>query len=379
MQRLKLAGAAKVCGWALLAVVGAGAGCAGKGGLETLDEMIERLDWAMTPSLPSPDSGTYARLTGKPRDPVIGALVRDLTFDRSLEAAAAGLALNAVEGFGGITRWELREALWRGGWPYPVHDARGWSAAGGEAPPEDTFRWLEATQEGDVIGLVRARGRMGDGWVGMRAHPEVDLGSVPRSATLGTQITLPAIPGAIWRVSDGGGQLYEGTLEVEEPLLLSSAGEWLVQILQDGRELARFPVYVEIAAPEAPLLRTPRDAPLIGTAADADRWARDLLKHVRATYRLPAWETHPLLEAVARKLVEDPSRPAADLLTGVGFRGADALVWTCDDVTVENCLDRLIWDPRRRAGLLSTELDSVGMSVRLDARGVHMLMLLADG
>jgi hypothetical protein len=61
-------------------------------------------------------------------------MVGDLAFDRALESASAGLALDAADGTGGLARWELREAAWRGGWPYPVTDARGWGTVSGTAP-----------------------------------------------------------------------------------------------------------------------------------------------------------------------------------------------------------------------------------------------------
>jgi hypothetical protein len=359
----------------LLAVL---AGCARNTGPQSLAERAKDLDWELTPSLPSPDVGTYMASAGKPKDPLVTTLVGNMSFDRSLEAAAAGMALSAVEGFGGIQRWELREALWRGGWPYPVFDARGWSAASGEAPPDDMLRWLEAFPEGDTIGLVRARGRLGDAWVGMRAHPEIDLGLLPRAAVLGQQLVLPQVEGATYRIADGGGTLFEGNLDRGDTLLLTSAGEWVVQVLRAGKELARFPVYVEIAPPDVPLLRTARDAPLIGTAADADTWTRDLLKHVRTTYRLPPWEQMPMLDSAASTLAADPNRGADDVLKALGYDVGEALVWTCDDVTVENCLDRWIWDPRRREGLLSLTLDSVGLHTVLDARGLHLLLVLAD-
>lgn len=350
--------------------------CAHQGRVDTLAERVADLDWTLTPALPSPDAGTYMTAPGRPRDVLVARMVDGYAHDRSLEAGATGLALAAVEGLGGLTRWELRESLWRGGWPYPVQDARGWSSLASEPPPQDLLAWLDGLPRDVPIGLVRARGRMGDGWIGMRGQPDVDLGMLPRRMPLGGTLTLPAVPGATWRLSDGGGTLSSGTLDAGASLLLSSAGEWLMQILRDGRELARFPVYVGIDAPEEPLLRARETPPLIGTADDAVAWAEELLRHVRKAYGLKPWTPDSLLATAARTLAREPDRPVAELLRPLAVDTETARVWMCDDNTVENCLDRWVWDPALRGALLSNDLDAIGLYGTVDPKGVHLTAVL---
>jgi hypothetical protein len=361
----------------LIATLSLAAGCPKSPA--TLRERADSIPWEVTPSLPAPSSGTYGAAPGAPRDPIVRMMIGDLAFDRALESASAGLALDAADGTGGLARWELREASWRGGWPYPVSDARGWATVSSTAPPDDLFAWVESVPEGQPMALVRARGAMADAWVGMRAEPAFDLGALPREAPLGTAITLPPVPGAVFRLADGGGTLLEGPLDQGEHLLLTSAGEWLLQVVRENLELVKAPIYVGIPAPDQPLLRTSGTPPLIGTVEDADAWARRLFTHVRQAYRLRPWQRDPLLDAVAERLDAADARPLPEILTAVGLSGTNATVWTCDDVTVENCLDRLVWDPRKRAALLDTNIDLMGLHARLDARGVHLRVVLGGG
>lgn len=349
--------------------------CAAKAPVPLM-ERAAKLDWASTPILPSPTAGAYQRLPGTPRDTVVKVLADGLSFDHALEAGAAALALDAVDGRGGLQRWELREAMWRGGWPYPVTEARGWDALNNDPPPPELLTWLEGIPAEQPMALVRARGRVGDAWIGVHAAPEVDLPILPRRAPLGTPLDLPALAGASYRLADGGGALFEGPLDRGERLLLTSAGEWLLQINVGEREVAKAPIYVSLEPPETPLLRLP-DPPLIGTAEDANAWARRLLDHVRQTYRLRRWSSDPMLDAAARTMALQPERKPLDVLAALGFTRTQATVWDCTDATVEHCLDRWVWDPRRRQALLSTDLDTVGLYTTLGPRGVRLLLVLA--
>jgi hypothetical protein len=344
----------------------------------SLVDLADRTDFAVTPRLPAPASGTYLSFPEEPRDELIEKFLRGKRHDGALASAGAALALAILEDDTMLTRWGLREALWRGGFPYPVYDARSWEARSGDAPPRDLFTWVEAVDETEPMTLVRARGLHGDAWIGIRARPEIDLGALPRRAPPGTSIRVPALPGATYRLTDGAGNLYEGDLTGGEQLLLASAGEWLLEITRDRRELARMPIYVGISPPDEPLLKLPGDPPVIGDAEDAAAASAELLAHVRSAYVLPQWQSDPSLDIAAQKVATAPPHDTSRILEALGYRREDVVVWACDDVTVENCLDRWIWDPRRRKTLFDRDLDTMGLHAELDARGVHLTLLLTD-
>ena len=66
-------------------------------------------DYASTPRLPSPHSGTYARATSTPNDPVIAAIMGQHKWDASLSGAAAGLAVGRLMNNRAVTAWRARE------------------------------------------------------------------------------------------------------------------------------------------------------------------------------------------------------------------------------------------------------------------------------
>ncbi len=344
----------------------------------SLSEAAERIDWAGTPRLPSPDAGAYADGAEAPRDPALNALLRGKHHDGALAGAASALALAAAEGVGGLTRWELREAAWRAGWPYPVADARAWSVGDGLTPPRDLLTWVEQIPADEPMSLVRARGRDSDEWVGMAGWPPVQLGALPRVANLGAPLLLPPVPGGVWRAADASGALSEGSLEKGGSILLSSSGEWLVQVVQGDKEVARFPVYVGVNPATTPLLRLPNPMPQPSSGPDADALARALLDHVRNAYGRPTLSASPMFDAAVQQYMRNPAAGSAAALSAIGFRGAKGIVWACDDVTVENCFDNWVWDLRRREGLMSTTYDSYGLQTSLDGSGVHLTLLLVD-
>jgi hypothetical protein len=343
----------------------------------SLADVAKKLDYGETPQLLAPDSGSYARAEEDPQDPVLKPLLRGKHVEAALQAAAGGLALAAADHVGGLARWELRESLWRAGWPYPADEARAWSFGSGHAPSADLIAWVEAIPEDQPLGLVRARGAEEDVWVGIRAVPAIDLGPVPRVTGLGSPLVLPPVPGATWRLSDQEGTLREGTLDAGLSVVLAGAGEWLFEIRRDGAELARFPVYVAISPPTTPLLRLPDTRPITGVE-DVDALAVDVLGHVREAYGRTPWKRSTVFDAAVGRYVGDPSIGSAGALRTVGFSGASAIVWACDDATVESCVDAWVWDPRRRAVLLTDRMDSYGLHASLDARGVHLTLLLVD-
>src|SRR5262245_60599968 len=98
--------------------------------------------WEDMPRLPSPTSATYEIVTAKPPDPGVEFVLAGHKWDASLGGAAAGLALAVVSDSGSITPPEVREAAWRAGWPYPVHEVRAWATKAGHPPPDEIQTWL---------------------------------------------------------------------------------------------------------------------------------------------------------------------------------------------------------------------------------------------
>ncbi len=344
----------------------------------SLAELASKIDWASTPRLPAPDAGSYAGGSEPSRDPAVNDLLRGKNHDGALAGAASAIALSAADEAGGLTRWELREAAWRAGWPYPVADARAWSVGDGVAPPRDLLTWVESVPADEPMALVRARGRESDEWIGMRGRPPIELGALPRLASLGTPLLLPPIAGGKWRSADASGAVHEGPLDAGGSILLASSGEWLVQVLQGDKEVARFPVYVGVQPSKTPLLRLPTPLTQPASTADADALARALLDHVRISYGHPAWKATPMFDAAVQAYMRNPAAGSAATLAALGFRGSRGIVWACDDVTVENCFDAWVWDLRRRDGLMSTAYDSYGLSTTLDGSGVHLTLMLVD-
>jgi hypothetical protein len=201
------------------------------------------------PQLPSPYAGSYARVLGQPKDVVVLSVLGSRAWEASLSGTAAGLALDAAEDRGGLTRRNLREAAWQAGYPWPILAVATWPTSEGGRPPTDIAGWIRNQPPERDIGLVRARGRGKDVWVALAAQPLLDLGVVPKEMARGQVVRLPVRANTRWRVSDGLGALSEGTLDQNVDLTMSSPGEWIVQILDDGGDLARFPLYVEQKPP----------------------------------------------------------------------------------------------------------------------------------
>ena len=120
-------------------------GCSSKGGAA--------IDYSIAPHLPTPNAGSYGRKKGSSKDQVIATMTNDSQFDAFLSGAAAGLALDAIQGKGGLMGWEVREALWQAGYLYPISSVAGWTTNHGQAPPETLFQWVQSTAEDeDVFG-----------------------------------------------------------------------------------------------------------------------------------------------------------------------------------------------------------------------------------
>ncbi len=303
-------------------------------------------DPMLAPRLPSPVAGSYARVPDTPADPVIAALVAKHSWDASLSGAAAGVALAAVAGTGGLERWEVREFAWRAGWPYPVDIIRGWSTSQGATAPAPLVLWLEALDPKADLGLVRARNAQGDAWVALTSRPRVDLGVVPRTFPGGATFVIPAVPGGRYAVADPDGRLWEGTLDVAHPVPLIASGEWLFEVADKLGVVATFPLYVACRPPEHALISAPPAGQPIPDQVEA------LLHEAREAFGLNPWRRDPLLDSGARALLGGRT-DAASLAESVGFSPSRATLWSCTGATVQTCLDSLLFDPRHRPDLLA--------------------------
>lgn len=307
----------------------------------------EPFDWADTPRVPAPASGSYSRAVGIPADPGIASLVVGHTYDASLAGAAAGVGLALTGGRGGFTAPEVREAAWRAGWPYPISGAQVWTGDAGGPPPMGVVQWL-AVQSASV-GLVRVRGGLEEVWVGLASAPRVDLGPLPRQLPVGGALALPAVPGGRATVVDPAGRAVEGPLEVPWTTTVEQAGEWLVEVRDAGGAAALFPLYVGMVPPDLELLVP---TPLPGTSAEAEALARRAVDRVRDAYGLSPLQEDPILQAAARAWQVDGSVPVAEVARRAGLAPSSAWRWTCAGTSVESCVDTIVWDVRARPGLL---------------------------
>lgn len=343
------------------------AGCPKAAGPTLADDMLRA-----TPRLPAPRAGTYTRLSDTPSDPIIATLVRDHTWDASLSGAAAGLALDALEGRGGLHGWHVRQKAWEAGYPYPVSKVKLWSTPPAAPPPPDLLAFLGTIDRSVDLGFIRARNDMEEIWLVLVAAPRVSVGLQPRQAEIGDALTLPSIPGARYTVVDSAGRLYEGSLEVSQPFTLDVGGEWLFQVADAEGVAAKFPVYVDMIPPELALLE-PRDAPL--DDAELVDQTRAIMGELREAYGLAGWERDPLLEAAARATLDGNAPTASHLAARVGF--APDRLWSleCHAVTIEDCIDRLMWNPYHRAALVSNSR-YWGLAARRSQPGVRIVALV---
>ena len=316
------------------------------------------------PRVPAPEAGTYARVTDLPPDPVVAHLLETYRYDASLGGAAAGLALEASQGTGGFTPWELRESAWRAGWPYPVSQLRAWQTPHGAEPPEALNAWLAQLPEGQSVGLVRVRADASDSWVGLASAPAVDLGVIRRLMKSGDTVDFPAVPGGTLVVGDPAGNV--GTYATDEPrsVPLTRSGEWIFDLRQGKDTLARFPVYADMVAPKLNLFSVAPlpDDPVERTLA--------LIGEIREAYGRAPWTRDPTLDTAASSAL-DGSFDMLAALGKLGFSSDGAAVWSCESTSVEGCLDSVVWRPEyRRAFLLDVPL--LGLAVRSTGDRVRM-------
>ncbi|MFT4623537.1 MAG: hypothetical protein ACI8PZ_002193 [Myxococcota bacterium] len=331
-------------------------------------------EYAVAPHLPSPRAGTYARVPADPPDPVIRALTYSYQWDASLGGAAAGLALGVLHDDFAITGWRVREASWRAGYPYPVSRVRAWSTPPQSPPPKELVDWLDAIPAGDDLGVVRGRNAAIDVWVALTAHPRQNIGVQPRQLHLGGRIDLPALPGCAYAVATPDGLLFEGSLEIAQRFDLEVPGEWLFRVEDAAGTVALFPVYAGMIPPETTLLD---DADLAVVGSVLERVDR-MLARVRELYGAEPWVRDVRMDAAAESMLSDTPPNLKAVAGSLGYDPATFSRWGCTGTSVEDCLDRVIWDPRSRPGLLGNTRD-MGLAVRVGAGRVRIVALIAPG
>lgn len=338
---------------------------------------VTSIDYGAMPTLPSPTAGSYGRSPSTPADAAVAHLAGERRLDAYLSGTASGLALAmALEG-GELTRREIRDAAWMAGYPYTITDARAWRVEEGAAPPAELTSWLEATPPASDLALVRARGRAGDVWVALSARPPVDLGLLPRVATLGETLRLPALAGARAIIADPEGRMTETDLTEAARIELNTDGEWVFEIWKNDARVANFPVYVGIEAPLYPLLPA-GDTPL-APPAEMSALAIELLDETRDVYGVSPWERDTFLDALAQQLVAQPSLSREATLKRLGLPAGRADVWRCTARSVEDCVDHLVWSPTHRATLMSPDIGLMGIASELSGGEVRIAVVLSEG
>lgn len=325
-----------------------------------------------TPRLPAPRAAAYASVESTPSDPVVARLVRGRKWNETLSGAAAGLALEWTNGQGDLAAWEVREAAWQAGWPWPVLEVRGWITPPAGEPPQELMQWLDGLEAGDSLGLVRARGVKGDAWVALRAHPRGELPIQPRQVEIGGQLAFTPQPGVKLTVADPVGSVTTVSLERERVTHVDVAGEWLFELKDDQGTLALFPVYAAMVPPETPVLEE-RARPL--SAEEAVTGFAELLGQIREIYGQPPYRTDVLLQSAARSL-RDKKSSSAEIARTLGYAPETTWKISCRARTLADCADKLLWNPRVRPALLTTDAD-LGLNAQLVPDGVHVVVLVA--
>lgn len=339
-----------------------------------LDTPVDSEALSQPPVLPNPRAGTYARVPKKPADPVVRSVIGDRTWDASLGGAAAGLALDAADKAGGFTRREVREAAWQAGYPWPILAMGTWPTTEAGEPPAAMLTWLKNQPADRDIGLVRARGQGKDLWVGLAGKEQIRLGVVPREVPGGTPLSLPARPGAVWRVSDGSGAYREGTLDTGLDLTLDVPGEWVVQIRDDGGDLARFAVYVDETPATVPVL--PPNNVAVSSRGSARERVEWLLQRARDEYRNKPFAVSPLLDQAANDALEKGSDPQ-ELAAAMSASPDRAVGARCTAASVEDCIDQLLWDPRTRLPFVDDGKWGAGFELAWTSQKVELVLIFA--
>jgi hypothetical protein len=323
--------------------------------------------WEAVPHLPSPTAGTWGRHVAIPEDEAVRAVIGSRAWDSYLGGAAAGIALAEPED--SISAEEVRDAAWQAGYPYPITRARAWVTEQGSAPPDEVIAWVADLPPDLDLGLVRARSTKSEHWVALAGRTRFDLGVMPRRAKAGDSLDLPALPGGAARIADVDGQLSAIPLDSGASITLDQPGEWLVVVEDEQGLLARFPVWVDVEPPHQAL-------PLEVVKGTADVVAIGLLSQVRELYGEDAYTRDAYLDQAATLLLADP---AADLTkTPVATALPEGWSsWHCNTRSVDQCVERIVWEPKNRAALLSSDLAFAGAATKRDESGLSVVVVVA--
>jgi hypothetical protein len=334
---------------------------------------VQTQDYENAPRLPSPIAGTYARAKAEAPDPVIQKLTLEHQWDASLGGAAAGLALEAIRDKNtGLERWEVREAAWRAGYPYPIQQITGWTTPIA-TEPTGIRDWLGLVKHDQDLGLVRARGDRSEAWVGLVSNPRATIGSQPRQVRRGDNIRLPPIAGAKYIVGDPNGGLVEGSLDIAQDFEFDIDGEWLFDIVDSEGQIALFPIYVGMMPPDVGLLTwapPPTTPEAIIERVDA------LLRDIREAYGAQRWLRDSFLDQGAENLLLHPEKMPASIASALGYKPESTWKWECKARSIEACLDQILWNPLARPALL-TDSEFLGLAAAVNGRDIHLVALIA--
>ncbi len=301
------------------------------------------------PRLPSPGAGSYARVPTTPKDNVIRAIIGERVWDESLAGTAAGLALDAAEGRGGFTRREIRSASWKAGYPWPILSIGHWSTVEADKPPKELITWVKEQPESRDIGVVRARAQGQDVWVAVSGQALIDLGVVDKEVQTGGTLRIPAHAGGTLHISNGVGFYERRSLDTPQTIYFDVPGEWLIQAVDQGGDLARFTVYVDETEALTPILPR-RNAP-VTSADEANERALTLLNLARREYSNKDFNIDLVLKGAVANVAKDGGSLTALADQSVGPEGS-AVAGRCRARVLEDCIDQMIWDPKVRAGFV---------------------------
>jgi len=322
------------------------------------------------PSLPPPVGRTFARSPGVPSDPAVARLVPAVRWDTALSGAAGGLGLESSLGKVTYQPWEIREAAWRAGYPYPIRQARAWTTPKAAEPPDELLAWLATVDEATDLGLVRTRSPEGDSWVALAATPRVALPPYPREARVGAELRFPVIPGALLVWSDPVGGFEEADLGTERVIGMHTPGCWLFEVRDAEGVAARFPVWVGMSAADLRLYALP-DLP-----TEPGLRAEVLIDEVRALSNREPWTRDATLDLIAAKRLADPKTALVPALERLGYDASRTGSWSCEAPTIEACLDQVLWRPEGRRVVLAPH-GVVGFASDATAGAVRLLGLVA--